>query len=479
MKGQALKNQAPFYETLEYYLQKGNVIFHTPGHRGGKSLGDVWQASPILQLDLTELSGLDWQGSQAAAMALAAEFYQADRSWFLVQGATQGIIAAILGAFKPGDRVLVGRNVHRSVINGLVLGDLQPIFIEIDYLPNWGIATGVNWDALRRAVVKYPDAKGLIVTNPTYQGIASPIQLYREIIGERILIVDEAHGGHFGWWGEVGYDAHESADAWVQGTHKFLGSLTQTGMLHLKGNRINEQRVEQQLELISTTSPSFILLAALDVNRAFLQQEGQQLFASGLAKARELKEKLASLSGVAVLTDADLVESERKIDPWRLVCSFLANGFTGFEAERILRENYSVQGEYADYNQITFLIAPWQDLQDIEKLINGICGLIESPAQAALKALDYPLPIPRLGMMPRQAVYGPVAKVPLVKAEGDIAARTIAPYPPGIPLVGPGEEISSEVIQMVLEIQQAGGIINGLNSENEILISTAKADINE
>ncbi|HBE77473.1 MAG TPA: lysine decarboxylase, partial [Firmicutes bacterium] len=288
------QSEAPFLEEVLRYSDHPLKAFHTPGHKAGLGLEQEWLRPGLwAQIDLSEIGALDWERALIKAQKLAAEFYQADQSFFLVQGASQGILAVILGAFAPGDKVLVARNCHSSVIHAIVLADLLPIYLELEFLDDWGLPVGIRERSLQQALMANPDCKGVILTNPTYQGVAEPLSHYRELIGERLLIVDEAHGGYLGWSGLDGLDAYRFADAWVQGTHKMLGSLTQTGMLHLRGNRIDRVRINNSLELITTTSPSYILLASLDSKRRFLATTGTELFRKNIEMVMALKKNIA------------------------------------------------------------------------------------------------------------------------------------------------------------------------------------------
>lgn len=471
-----MENQksAPFYEALQDYVQKKITPFHTPGHRGAKSLGNEWRLSEkLLSLDITEISGLDWEQSLEAAQRLAAEFYQADRSFFLVQGATQGIVAALLGCFSPDERILVARNCHISVINGIILAGLNPVFIDLDWVLEWEIPVGLKLGSLRKAVEQYPDFKGLVVTNPTYQGIACSLKGYREIIGDRLLIVDEAHGGHFDWCGLTGFNAFEDADLWVQGTHKLCGSLTQTGMLHLNLKRLNHRRLSESLSLITTTSQSFILLASLDVNRCFLANEGRRFFREKLPLIETVKGNLAQLKGIKLLSE-EVISRDKVIDPWKISISFLNLGLTGYEADRILRQDYQIQPEYADLHQVTFFIAPWQEEADLEKLERAIGNIANTyqcfESSNIQNKFNISYSAPPLIIKPHDAVFGTTRYIRLEEAVGRVAAGVLAPYPPGIPLIVPGEVIGTGEVNYIDKILNHGGTVRGMNPRREILI---------
>jgi arginine decarboxylase len=466
------QTKAPFWELVNNYTQVPHSGFHTPGHRGGFSLGAGWCDSPLWQWDLTEIVGLDWEKALDEAQRLAADFYLADGSFFLVQGATQGILATLLGCFQPGDTVLVARNCHLSVLNGLILADLNPVYLPTAFLPEWGVPSGVAPATLKEAVRAYPDCKGLIITNPTYQGIATRLAAYRECLGDRILVVDEAHGGYLEWSGFDGCGAYRVADVWIHGTHKMLGSVTQTGMLHYKTGRIRPGALRRGLALVTTTSPSFILLAALDVNRRFLAERGRTLFGKRLPLVEELRAILQAAERLRLLTAAGLPPvSEGIVDPWKLTFSGWDRGFSGYQIAAFLQKRYRIAVEYADLYQITCFIAPWQSGSDLEALNRALLELARQPAQTKRSSrLSWPQgTVSRPVLPPRAAGTAPAQAVPWRQAAGRIAAGWAAPYPPGIPLWTPGEVITAAALAWVTAIVAQGGAVRGLDARNGLI----------
>ncbi len=467
----ALQSTAPFFEEIRRYAGDPLVAFHTPGHKAGLNWEQDWLSSKgLARLDLTEIQGLDWQASLSRAEALAAEFYEADQSFFLVQGASQGILALLLGAFHPGDQVLVARNCHISVIHAMILADLVPVYLETPFLEEWGIPGSVRESALSQSLSLYPDCKGVILTNPTYQGVLGPLSGLRGIIGERLLIIDEAHGGYFGWSGLKGFDAYPFADAWVQGTHKILGSMTQTGMLHLRNLRIDGDRIRRSLELITTTSPSYILLASLDCNRKFLATTGKAVFEARTPAMLTYKKEIAGVGDLEVLDDDRLPDPAEKVDPWKLCLSFKKLRFSGYQVERILRTEFKIQAEYADCNQVTLFMAPWQDpnvLQELQKALEAICRRFGNEQVRTI----LPGSIPPLKMHPREAALGVGSFINLSEAAGRVSADLIAPYPPGIPLIAPGELIREQEIILIDRVINHGGMVRGVSPKGKIRIA--------
>lgn len=467
MKAEFLQREAPLFEELLRYSKQPLIPFHTPGHKLGISLEPEWlQPGLMAGIDLTEIEALGWSGALVKAQMLAAEFFKADRTFFLTQGASQGIIGAMAGLFAPGDKVLVDRNCHLSVIKGIIIAGLNPIFIETEFLLNWGIPGGVKDSDLREKIMTNPDFKGLIVTNPTYQGIAEWTRNFRALIGPKILVVDEAHGGHLEWSGLTGYSAWEAADLWVHGTHKIMGSFTQTGMLHLRSERLEPGLIQQGLDLISTTSPSYILLASLDSNRRFLSQKGRRLFEERLPELKKLRSQIAACEGVLILEEP--LKAGVVIDPWKITLSFRPTGISGYQAAAILENDFRIQPEYADLNQVTCLIAPWQDQTDFDALYPAVVSVSKRKA-GKLAPLNYtPSTIPSPVMPVREAAFASKTAVSLENAVGRVAGGIIAPYPPGVPLLIPGELIGKDEIEFIKESLASGGIVRGLDSGDKI-----------
>jgi arginine/lysine/ornithine decarboxylase len=481
MSGKFSQERAPLFEELQRYARQPLVPFHTPGHKAGRGLESGWHAIGFpAQWDVTEIPSFHWAGAWEEAEELAAMFFGADQTFFLTQGASQGIIGGILGLFSPGDTVLVGRNCHRSVIQAIVLAGIHPIFIETEFLPEFYIPTGIHIDSLQKKVREYQDCKGLILTNPTYQGISNRLHTYRKIIGNRILMVDEAHGGHLGWMGLEGFDAAGVADLWVHGTHKVLGSLTQTGMLHIKKGRIDPGRIKTQLDLITSTSPSYILLASLDSSRRYLALDGARMFAEKMPHILEFKESLAQVQRLRVLTKEQLADPDSKVvDPWKLSVHFLLKGLTGYQADTILREKYRIQSEYADISQVTFLAAPWQDPRELDELGRALQDITADDVPREMQPKPYifgsfPDSIPPLIRSPRDAGLEAGERIPLQKAAGRTSAAVIAAYPPGIPLVAPGELIRTAEIEYIQEILAHQGWVNGVDHQGMIRVTRDK-----
>lgn len=462
------QEQAPLFDELLRYSHSPLASFHTPGHKKGAGLEREWFQSGMVGIDLSEISSLDWSGALKRAQKLAANFYQADQSFFLTQGASQGIIGALAGLFTPGDKVLVTRNCHLSVIKGIIIAGLNPVFVETEFLPDWGIPSGLKESSLRVKLKEHPDFKGLLITNPTYQGIADRIEKYRQLIGEKLLIVDEAHGGHLEWSGLSGFNASDASDLWVQGTHKIMGSFTQTGMLHLHSSRIDPSLAERGIDLTATTSPSYVLLASLDSNRRFLAGKGRSLFKKRLPELKKLRSRIAACSGTRVLEGP--LKPDQRIDPWKLTLSFQLLGLTGYQAAGILEQDFRIQPEYADYNQVTLLVSPWQEQAELEELCRAVAAL-SNYKTGRITPIDYlPSVVPPQIMPVREGFFAPKILVDLDDAVGRISGTIVAPYPPGVPLLIPGEMIGKDEVDSIKQTLLSGGMVRGLDSGHKIAV---------
>src|SRR5690554_195024 len=472
------QKDAPLLEGLLAYRQKKMLPFHMPGHRGGSGSEPIWRrmGKKLLSLDLTELKeivpGRDLEFLLQAAEELAAKAIGARRTYFLVNGASGGIISALLAAGTPGKKILVARNCHLSVVNGLILSGLSPVFLSPRWIDGHPAvpAPAVVKEALRR----HPEAVALLVTNPGYHGIYGPLPEIGAAAKQAgvPLLVDEAHGGHLHYLGLEVEATAAGADLWVWGVHKIMGSLTQTGMLHLGPGKIDPGRVEQALALTGTTSPSYILLASLDSTRRQLYLHGREMFARAAALGGKIRKELRKTTGIELLEEEQL-PAGYGLDPTKIVLSFTPSGCSGLAAAELLRKKYRIQPEYADLHNLYFFIAPVQRTGEIRTLLRACRGLAGTGGPERTKVGPPPWSCRPPVLSPREAFQSRLVNVPLPDAVGKVAAGWVAAYPPGIPLWIPGERITREMTEWVFDFQQAGGYVRGVeNSIIQIMISS-------
>lgn len=468
----------PIVEALGHY-QGVQAPFYTPGHKRGQgipaTLRDRWGAAAFAY-DLPELPGLDNlldpQGVIQVAQTLAAEAFGAEQTWFLANGSTAGLLAAILTVCAAGEKIILPRNVHRSVISGLILAGAMPIFVQPEYDADWDLVQGVDPVTIALALNQHPDAKAVLVVSPTYHGVCSDLQMIAHLTHQANLplLVDEAHGAHFAFHPELPPSALNcGADLVVQSTHKTLSALTQAAMMHVQGDRLDRQRLSQSLALVQSTSPNYLLLASLDAARQQMALQGDELMAQTLDLASQARANLTQLEPIAVLQpEAAGDPGFAHLDRTRLTVRVDQVGITGFEADERLLQDFAVLAELPALRHLTFIISLGNTASDIDRLGQGL---------AALRHLNLkPMPpfqprwlLPTLlspVMVPREAFFAAHRTVPIAQAVGHICAELICPYPPGIPLLMPGEEVTLGAIEALQEVQAAGGEITGCADAN-------------
>lgn len=442
---------APLYEGLRAYLKKGAIGFHTPGHAGGRAFA----LAPLMDLDLTELilgpEGPYLPQLVAEAETLAAKAFGAGRTFFLTNGASIGVLAMILGTCPPGGTIVVGRDCHRSVVHACILGDLKPVFLSPTFVCGWEFPMGVNPLTLRDALRR---GDPVLVTNPTYQGVVWDLRGLGEAGGT--LLVDEAHGAHLALAEGYGGAGAAGALAWVHGSHKTLGSLTQTGMLHLRAG-VEPEPYAAWLERLGSTSPSYPLLASLDLARRWAVERGRAAWAGAAERLARLRERLGRF-GWRILADGDLPEGAA-LDPAKLTVA-VPGGGPSFA--RMLLGEYGLQAEAAGLDWVTFLVTPFHTEEELTRL-EGALARHASSSAIRDPSPGWPRALPARVLWPREAALGSHRRVPLAETEGLIAAEALSPYPPGIPLLWPGEVIDAASIAYLLAVLEAGGAVHGID----------------
>ena len=468
-----LHDHLPLLHALKKSAQKPHAAFYAPGHKQGKGCDrniinligkDVFNA------DLPELPELDNlfapEGVIKKAQELAAKTFGADKTWFLVNGSTCGIMAAILATCGDGDKIILPRNIHQSAIAGLVLSGAIPIFVRPEYDRDAGLAYNVTPEAVRQALTEHPDTKAVMMLHPTYQGICSDLQAIADLTHQHNipLLVDEAHGAHFAFHDNLPPSAMSvGADLTVQSTHKTLSAMTQASMLHIQGTRVCGQRITKALQLVESTSPSYLLLASLDAARYQMATLGLELMNKTIALATEAKNRLATIPYLSVLQPHTKAGCHH-FDSTRLTIDVSKLGITGFEADEILHEQLNVTCELPLLQHLTFIISLGNTSKDIEQLINACQNLPNSSTPHLPNSPTPHLPIsPSPQISPRQAYFAPTETISITKADDRLGGELICPYPPGIPLLMPGEVITIEAIEYLQQVLAAGGTITGCN----------------
>ncbi|NES84447.1 MAG: aminotransferase class I/II-fold pyridoxal phosphate-dependent enzyme, partial [Moorea sp. SIO2B7] len=377
------QSEIPLLDTLTILANQANTPFYFPGHKKGQGisaiLADLWGKS-VFKADLPELPELDNlfapEGVIKKAQELASEVFGAEKTWFVVNGSTCGIIAAILATCATGDKIILPRNIHQSAIAGLILSGAIPIFINPEYDPGVDLAYSITPEAVKIALKQHPDAKALILVYPTYHGVCGDIKAIAEIAHQHHipLLVDEAHGAHFHFHPNLPISALAAgADVSVQSTHKVLGAMTQASMLHIQGKRIDRQRISKALQLLQSTSPSYLLLASLDAARQQMALYGKQLMTRTLQLADEARSKITQIPGISVLEAIQPpTPGFMTLDRTRLTVNVTQLGLSGFEADEILHQQLGVTAELPMLQNLTFMISFGNTHADIDNLVAAL-----------------------------------------------------------------------------------------------------------
>ncbi len=467
---------APYLDALVAYGFRGSTRFHVPGHKGGRG-ADPGLVNAIglmaLQLDVPQdIEGIDL-GPQptpyARAEALAAEAHGAERTWFLTNGASQGNHALCLALAPLDAPVVVQRNSHSSVIDGLVLSGGAPAFVAPEYDEELGMAHGVTPDALTRELDATPGARAAFVVSPTYYGLAADVAGLAEAAHARgvPLVVDQSWGPHFGFHAGVPESALRlGADAVLTSTHKIVGSLTQSALLHVgSSGRVDPDAVARVVRLVRSTSQSSLLMGSLDAARRQLAVHGQALLSRTLAAAANLCTAIDAIPGCAVVGEGLVGRSGVAAwDPLRVVIDVRGTGRTGYEVYAAVREAYDAQLELATHATVVLVLGIAQPPEDLDRFAYDFAetvGRISVPGTASALARSAASLRNEVAMTPRAAFLGAGERVPTDQAEGRVSSEAIAGYPPGIPALLPGERITREAIDYLRELVSAGARLHG------------------
>jgi arginine decarboxylase len=465
----------PLVAQLLASADRDTAPFHTPGHKQGQGIPAVLRTAwgeALFRADLPELPELDNlytpAGVIAQAQAQAAHTFGADRTWFLVNGSTVGILASILATCGPGDKLLLPRTAHRSAIAACILSGAVPVFLMPSYNRELDVVGTLTPATVEQALAEHADAKAILLVSPTYDGMCADVRAIAHLAHTHKLplVVDEAHGPHLGFHPDLPASALQSgADVVVQSTHKVLAGLTQAAMLHQQGAWVEGERLGQALGLLQTSSPSYLLLASLDAARAQMASQGHDLLAQTLELVGTVRHHLQALSGLRLLSPQAL--GAWAYDPTRLLVNVAQLGCTGYAADAYLHGDLGVTAELPSLHNLTFLFSLGNTPRDAERLIAGLRQLVAHPPREPVTGCFSSLgelwdtSQPVAGRSPRDAFFGQRHRVPLELAIGAYSAELICPYPPGIPVLLPGEGISEAAVHYLLQVQASGGTISG------------------
>ncbi len=463
-----VQGRAPIAEAMRSYAADGALAFHTPGHKQGRGAHALLReliTAQGLREEVSLMEELDDLHEPTMcireAQILAAELYGADETYFMINGTTGAIHTMLMAALRPGDTVLLPRNAHRSMIGAAILCGVRPVFLQPEIDEELGLAMGLTVAVVRRAIEQHPEAKALALVYPTYYGVTFALREIAELVHAHgmLLLVDEAHGPHLKFSRHLPEQALDAgADLAAQSTHKILGSLTQTSMLHVRAGRIDTERVRSAASLLQSTSPDYLLLASLDIARLQMAEAGEELIGHAVLLAEKLRRAINKIEGLYCF-GAERMDrpGATGLDLTKLTVHVRGLGISGTEAEQVLRHRYKIQCELADAYNVLFIIS----LADTEKETAKLLAALQALAAMHRGQKSFPevnrLPaIPASRLSPREAFFASAECAAFSEAAGRVAAEQIMFYPPGIPVVCPGEELTQEVLDYIQAMQRLG-----------------------
>ncbi len=467
------QDRMPIMEALDDMKNSRLVPFDVPGHKRGKGNHALTEflGEKCLSVDVNSMKPLDNlchpTGVIKEAEKLAAEAFKAAHAFFMVGGTTSSVQAMILSSVKRDEKIILPRNVHQSVINSLVLCGAIPVYINPQTDKNLGIALGMEINEIKEAIIKNPDAKAILVNNPTYYGICSDLQSITNLAHEKGLrvLVDEAHGTHFYFGKDMPLTAMEAgADMASVSMHKSGGSLTQSSML-LCGKNINADYVRQIINLTQTTSGSYLLMSSLDISRRNLALYGLERFEKVKYFSEYAREEINKI-GDYYAYSKELINggSIFDFDITKLSVNTLNLGLAGIEVYDILRDEYEIQIEFGDLGNILAYISVGDKTKNIERLISSLGEIKRLYKRKGGKMLESEYINPVVEMSPQKAFYAEKESVPIDKCKGEISCEFVMCYPPGIPILAPGEIITREIIEYIKYAKEKGCKLTGPES---------------
>jgi arginine decarboxylase len=467
-------SRTPLFSALMKHAERKPIQFHIPGHKKGAGMDNDFRTfigDNALSIDLINIAPLDDlhqpMGIIREAQLLAADAFNADHTFFSVQGTSGAIIAMIMSVCSEGDKIIVPRNVHKSVMSAIIFAGAKPVFISPVMDENLGIAHGITTRAVRRALELHPDAKAVLVINPTYFGVCTNLKEIVDLVHSYAIpvLVDEAHGVHIHFHEQLPLSAMQAgADMAATSVHKLGGSLTQSSVLNVKEGFVNPKRVQSIISMLTTTSTSYLLLASLDAARKNLALRGREMADKAIRLAQDARTHINEIDGLYCFGSEILgTEATYDYDPTKLTIHIRKLGLTGFDVENWLRKEHNIEVEMSDMYNILCLITPGDDEHSVDILLSSLRQLSEqnyNQREAENVVVKTP-EIPHLSLSPRDAFYADTEIIPLKKAAGRIIAEFIMVYPPGIPILLPGEVISQENINYIQEHVEVGLPVQG------------------
>ena len=464
------QNQAPIYEAMVKLRKKRIVPFDVPGHKRGRGNPELVEllGEKCVGIDVNSMKPLDNLGHPISiirdAEELAAHAFGASHAFLMIGGTTSSVQTMILSTCKAGDKIILPRNVHKSAINALVLCGAIPIYIEMSVDPKIGIALGLENDRVAKTIKDHPDAKAILINNPTYYGICSDLKGLTEMAHEAgmMVLVDEAHGAHLHFTDKLPISAMDAgADMAAVSMHKSGGSLTQSSLL-LIGEQMNPEYVRQIINLTQSTSASYLLMASLDISRRNLALRGKESFEKVIELSEYARREINAIGGYYAYSK-ELIDgvSVCDFDVTKLSVYTQGIGLTGIEVYDLLRDEYDIQIEFGDIGNILAYISIGDRIQDIERLVGALADIKRLYSRDGKDLIAGEYIQPELVLSPQEAFYSERKSLTLGESVGQVCGEFVMCYPPGIPILAPGERITREIVDYIQFAKERGCSLQG------------------
>ena len=464
------QSRAPIYEALENFRKMRVVPFDVPGHKRGRGNPELtaFLGQQCVGVDVNSMKPLDNLCHPVSVIAqaedLAADAFGAAHAFLMVGGTTSSVQSMVLSSCKRGQEIILPRNVHKSVINALVLCGAIPVYVNPEVDQRLGISLGMRRAQVAKAIAEHPNAVAVLVNNPTYYGICSDLRAIVRMAHEAgmLCLVDEAHGTHFYFGGGLPVSAMAAgADMACVSMHKSGGSLTQSSLL-LTGPGINAGYVRQVINLTQTTSGSYLLMSSLDISRRNLALRGREVFHQVADMAEYARQEVNAVGGYYAfgreLLNGDSVFD---FDITKLSVHTLDIGLAGIEVYDILRDEYDIQIEFGDIGNILAYLSIGDRIQEVERLVSALAEIRRRYQRDGTGLLSQEFIDPEVVTSPQEAFYAPKRSMPLVDSVGQVCSEFVTCYPPGIPILAPGERITQEILEHVQYAKEKGCSMTG------------------
>lgn len=464
------QERAPIYEALERFKKMRVVPFDVPGHKRGRGNPELTAllGENCVQMDVNSMKPLDNLCHPISvirdAEVLAAEAFHAAHAFLMVGGTTSAVQSMILSVVKRGEKIILPRNVHRSVMGALVLCGAIPIYVNPACDEKLGIPLGMSVSDVKKAIEKHPDAKAVLVNNPTYYGICSDLRSIVKLAHEHnmLCLADEAHGTHFYFGENLPVSAMDAgADMTAVSMHKSGGSLTQSSLL-LAGPAMTEGHIRQIINLTQTTSGSYLLLSSLDISRRNLALRGKESFARVVDLAEYARAEINAIGGYYAYSK-ELINGDSifDFDVTKLSVNTLNIGLAGIEVYDLLRDEYDIQIEFGDLGNILAYISIGDRIREIERLVSALYEVRRRFSKSKSDLMSHEYIDPQVAVSPQDAFYADKESLPIRETEGRVCSEFVMCYPPGIPILAPGERITKEILDYIEYAKEKGCSMTG------------------